>query len=283
MKNVLELEAALQFLADDDVQVLSGGTDYYPALNDATPASFLLNVQSLPELRSIELVGDDWRIGAGVTWSQLINMPMPECFNALKLAAREVGSVQIQNSATIVGNLCNASPAADGVPALLVLNARIELSSVNGVRVVDLSEFITGVRSTVLRSHELVTAILIPNALASDKTEFVKLGSRTYLVISIVMCAVRIRVDDAYRITDAAIAVGACSPVAKRLTELEQLLVGRTCDASLANCVSAEHLSNLSPIDDVRATAEYRLQATRVLLQRMINGFADHATTDASA
>jgi len=273
-QNVLSLESALSSLESNRAKVLSGGTDYYPGLNDATPDQHLLNVRSIAGLDSLLQSNGHWRIGAAVTWSDLINAKLPACFNGLKQAGREVGSIQIQNAATLVGNICNASPAADGVPALLVLNAQVELSSVNGVRVVALSEFIVGVRKTILKENELVTALLIPNDQHSDYTNFVKLGSRTYLVISIVMCAVRIRTDANKTITDAAVAVGACSPVAARLPELEQRLIGRQCIANeLTGCVTTEHLESLTPITDVRATAQYRLQAAQVLLQRQIDVF----------
>jgi len=268
----LELETALKYLASGKAQVLSGGTDYYPGLNDGVPERQLLSVRRIAGLKSIALVKQHWRIGAAITWSELINANLPASFNGLKLAGKEVGSIQIQNTATLAGNICNASPAADGVPALLVLDTQVELSSVDGIRVIPLAEFIIGVRETVLRKNEMVTALLIPNATANDHSDFLKLGSRTYLVISIVMCALRIRVDEQNTIVDAAVAVGACSPVACRLVELEKTLIGSQCDAKkLAHCVRTEHLNALTPITDVRATATYRSQACKVLLQRLVN------------
>ena len=276
----LSLETALRQLVEDKTRVLCGGTDYYPALNDALPDRRLLNVRRVAGLDSLSQIDGHWRIGAAVTWSALINATLPPCFNCLKQAGREVGSVQIQNAATLVGNVCNASPAADGVPALLVLDAQVELSSVDGARVIPLAEFIVGVRKTSRTDNELVTALLIPNTHNTDHTDFVKLGSRTYLVISIVMCAVRIRLNATKTITDAAICVGACSPVACRLPALEQALVGLPCESEvLRNCVIAEHLDALAPITDVRATAEYRIQAAQVLLQRQISAFAQQVST----
>ena len=169
MKNELRLADALQSLAKHKHQVLSGGTDYYPGLNDESPADKLLNIRNIPGLDQIELQNGVWRIGAGVTWSQLIPSDLPPCFNCLKQAGREVGSVQIQNAASVVGNICNASPAADGVPALLVLGAQVELSSVDGVRVLPLQDFITGVRQTQRQANELVTALLIPDQLEQER------------------------------------------------------------------------------------------------------------------
>ncbi len=265
----ISLDSALQTLASDRTRILAGGTDYYPSLNDAAPDQRLLNVRQIQGLDTIELLQTHWRIGAGVTWTQLIRAELPACFVALKQAAKEVGSEQIQNAATLVGNLCNASPAADGVPALLALDAQVELQSVTGVRVVPLADFIVGVRATCLQPNEMVTALLIPNALANDRTSFNKLGARTYLVISIVMCATRLQVSDANIITDAAVVVGSCSAVACRLTSLEQALIGQACTAdALHGFVRSEFFSPLTPIDDVRATASYRRHASQVMVQR---------------
>lgn len=270
------LAAALSTLAQGDTRILAGGTDYYPGLNDAAPDHDLLDIRRVQGLDKIELEGDNWRIGSAVTWSSLIHTELPACFDALKCAAKEVGSVQIQNAATVVGNVCNASPAADGVPALLILNAQVELQSIEGRRVLPLNEFIAGVRSTLLKKTELATALLIPASIASDATAFDKLGARTYLVISIVMCATRLRVDAQNRISQAAIAVGACSAVASRMSELEKALVGQSCDVdALKNCVLDEHLLALTPIDDVRATASYRMQAAKVMLQRQLLALAN--------
>jgi len=265
------LDSVLDSLSTNKSTVLAGGTDYFPGLVDAVPDPRLLNVNRITGLDQIELINGQWRIGAAVTWTDVIKADLPMGFNCLKQAGREVGSIQIQNAASLVGNICNASPAADGVPALLALGAMVELASVDGVRVLPLNEFILGVRKTAMRENELVTALLIPDSDAQDHTEFTKLGSRTYLVISIVMCASRIRVDENNIITDAAIAVGACSPVACRLPAIEKAIIGRECvQSELTKCVLPKHLTSLSPISDVRATAEYRLHATQVLLQRQI-------------
>ena len=115
----VDLEHALTLLAQGPRQVLGGGTDVYPALGDHGVLDRVLDVTAIPNLSGISDEGDHWRIGATTTWSDLLNTELPDSFDCLKLAAREVGGIQIQNSGTIAGNLCNASPAADGVPPLL--------------------------------------------------------------------------------------------------------------------------------------------------------------------
>jgi CO/xanthine dehydrogenase FAD-binding subunit len=188
-------------------------------------------------------------------------VPLPRAFDALKMAAREVGSLQIQNRGTIAGNLCNASPAADGVPPLLALDADVELLSPRGKRVIPLQSFITGYRKTALAEDEIVSAVVVPSPSPEARSGFVKLGSRRYLVISILMAAAVVERDGAGKIARAAVAVGAASPVAQRLGDLEGDLAGLPRSVTPSSLVKESHLAGLSPIDDIRATANYRLDA----------------------
>jgi CO/xanthine dehydrogenase FAD-binding subunit len=165
-----------------------------------------------------------WRIGAAASWRTLIDADVPPAFDGLKAAAREVGSVQIQNRATIVGNLCNASPAADGVPPLLTLDAEVEIAGAAGLRYLPLSAFILGNRKTALADGEMVSALRIPAASTAGQSSFLKLGARSYLVISISMAALRLEVDEAGIIRDMSLSIGACSEVAKRMDQLEDAL-----------------------------------------------------------
>jgi CO/xanthine dehydrogenase FAD-binding subunit len=202
----------------------------------------------------------------------VIRAPLPRAFDALKAAAREVGSVQIQNRATVAGNLCNASPAADGVPPLLALDAEVELLSARGERRVLLSSFITGNRKTVREASEIVTAILVPRRIEGPSA-FLKLGARRYLVISIAMVAAIIETDAEGRLAQARVAVGSCSPVARRLSQLERELVGAGLDEVGAR-VEPRHLDPLSPIDDLRGTAAYRRDTARTLVARALEAAA---------
>ena len=145
----------------------------------------------------------------------MIAAPLPPAFDALKAAAAEVGSVQIQNAATVAGNLCNASPTADGVPPLLTLDAEVEVWSAHTKRRMPLAAFLVGPRQTALHPTELVAAIHVPKASGAGQSAFFKLGARKYLVISIAMVAVRISVVNG-NLRAAAIAMGSCAPVARR-------------------------------------------------------------------
>lgn len=263
-------EEALERLAAAPLTVLAGGTDHYPGRVAKPLAENILDITALDALRGIQKTPDGWRIGATTTWTQVSEAKLPPLFDALKQAAREVGGEQIQNSGTVAGNLCNASPAADGVPALLALDAQVELASVKGTRRLRLDEFILGPRRTARDADELLTAILIPKARASARSRFLKLGARRYLVISIAMVAAVIEAERG-RIAAARVAVGACSPVAQRLPALEAALVGAPLDAKLGSRVRAEHLATLAPIDDPRASADYRNEAAQTLVARCLN------------
>ena len=242
--------------------VLAGATDHYPARVGRAPREDILDVTAIRPLRGVQAIEGGWRIGATTTWTDLVETPLPPLFDGLKAAALAVGGLQIQARGTVAGNVCNASPAADGVPNLLALDAVIELSSQAGLRTVPIGEFATGNRRTVRSSDELVTGIVVPAALdgTTTRSSFEKLGSRAYLVISIAMVAAVVEVASG-RIARARVAVGACSEVAQRLPTLEAELVGGAASARTADMATAQHLGALEPIDDVRATAAYRRDA----------------------
>lgn len=271
------IDEALDLLATGDWTILSGGTDFYPAIAEDMPRTPVLDVSALRELRGIEKGIDGWRIGALTTWSDLIAADLPAGFDALKQAGREVGSRQIQNRATICGNLCNASPAADGVPPLLCLDAEVVLSSQKGSRRLPLDEFLRGNRQTALARDEMMTELYVPDASAHGASRFCKLGARKYLVISISMVAARLEWAADGVVRSAAVSVGACSAVAQRLGALETALVGQGPERRLAELVTADHLKDLSPIDDVRATSEYRMAATLQLVRQVLGDLEGEA------
>jgi len=270
------VEEACLALAAHPCAVVSGGTDYFPALGDRAPIGPLMDISGLRDLEGIELQADHIRIGARTTWSEIASAALPPYFDALKQAAREVGSVQIQNTGTIGGNLCNASPAADGAPPLLALDAEVELTSGVGRRLLPLAEFLVGNRRTLRRPDELLTVILVPRTIEGGRSRFLKLGARRYLVISIVMVAAIIEVVEG-RVRQARVAVGSCSAAAQRLPILEQALVGAPVGPGLGALAVAEHLAPLTPITDVRATAAYRDDAALILVRRGIEACVEGA------
>ena len=263
------LDEAMRILAAEGGLLFGGGTDLFPAWLDRPAPNRVIDLKGIAELRGISTVGASVRIGGGMTWSEIAAAKLPPAFGALQAAAREVGSVQIQNAATIAGNICNASPAADGVPPLLALDCEVELASLSGVRRLALSEFIRGNRLTERRTDELLTAFIVPRTHENARSKFLKLGARRYLVIAIVMVAANIERDSNDRIVHAAIAVGAASEVARRLPGLERKLLVAPPGTPAASLVAAEDLP-LSPIDDARATASYRKDVALTLVRRVL-------------
>lgn len=271
------LQEAVSVLAGSGGQILAGGTDFYPALADRLPQGDVVDITAVGEIRGISFEPGHVRIGGLTTWTEIIRTPLPPCFRALKAAAREVGSVQIQNRGTVAGNLCNASPAADGVPPLLALDAEVELASAAGSRSMPLAQFITGNRKTQRRADEILAALLVPRRLENAHSVFLKLGARKYLVISISMVAAVVLADGSGRVAEAHVAVGSCSATARRLSALEKDLVGRRADSGIVDVLRAEHLAALAPIDDVRATAEYRRDASLTLIRRALQACVERS------
>ena len=264
-----ELDEAVRILAAQGGSVLSGGTDFFPALADRAFSGTVIDISAIHSMRGIA-TNDELRIGGLTTWTDIVNSSLPSSFDALKSAAREIGGIQIQNRGTIAGNLCNASPAADSVPVLLALDADVELISTAGARRVPLSKFIVGNRKTVRHADEILAAVIVPCTIDNAKSVFLKLGARRYLVISIAMVAVVMKTDNNGTIADARVAVGSCSVTAQRLVALERELIGVGAQAGISSLVRLDHLSALTPIDDVRATATYRRDAALILVSRAL-------------
>lgn len=268
------LDEALEALAQTHGTILSGGTDLFPTLTGAQLKGPVIDLSAIPELTGVHSTDEYFHIGGRTTWSEILSAPLPHGFDGLRAAAREIGSVQIQNQATVAGNICNASPAADGVAALLALDAEITLASRNGSRTISLANFVQGNRKTVRQHDEILTGIRVPRRWENAASSFLKLGARRYLVISIVMVAANLIVGPDRRVREAAICVGSCSARAVRLAELEKALAGSTVGPTLPEVLNAGHFSSLSPINDVRSTAAYRLEAAQTLVRRALTDCA---------
>lgn len=271
-----DLDEALCVLGDGGWTVLAGGTDHYPARVTHDRDEDILDVTALETLKGIARTGEGLRIGAAATWRSVIDADLPAACVGLKEAAREIGGAQIQNRGTIGGNLCNASPAADGVPALLSLDAEVELASLGGTRRLPLDRFVLGNRNTALAHGELLTAIHLPEAALEGAGRFLKLGARRYLVISIVMVAGTMRLAADGTIAATRLAVGACTAAALRLGALESALVGLSPGAA-ADRLEDGHLADLAPIADMRGDAPYRMDTARTLVRRCLTDLAEAA------
>ncbi|WP_342359319.1 FAD binding domain-containing protein [Terrarubrum flagellatum] len=280
------LEEALTLRAESGARIFAGGTDIFPeratrrGWGDGREESFV-DLFQIPGLNVIAREGGDWRLGCLVTWSDLIHASLPPQFDGYRAAARDVGGVQIQNRGTLVGNICTASPAGDGIPCLIALEARVELKSLRGTRLVPISEFITARRRTACEPDEIVTALLVPSR-DNAVSAFRKLGARRYLVISIAMASAVIETSPTERITRARVAVGACSEVAQRLPALEAAMSGAKLDATLADLVEEVHVQHLTPVDDMRSSAIYRREAAKQIVRELLIALASPQQAEAA-
>jgi N-methylhydantoinase B len=272
------LDEALSIAAQEDVTILAGGTDVYPARAARVGWGDMrhpdvLDISAIKDLRGIAEEQDHLRFGALATWTNLRRASLPAAFAGYQAAARDVGGAQVQNRGTLVGNICTASPAGDGIPCLLTLDAEVELASLQGSRRMPVGDFISGYRETARRSDEIVTAILVPKPATGARGRFEKLGARRYLVISILMAAAVLDADGDGIVRSARVAVGACTPVAARLEELERALVG-TSMGEAGDIVTEAHVAGLAPIDDIRASGAFRHHAALWVVRDLLAGFA---------
>lgn len=253
------LDEALRLRADlPDATILAGGTDLMVYLDAGTVnPSVVIDLSRLGELRTIRSVTGGQLYGAMLTCTDVIHAPATHPL--VREAAFSVGAVQIQNRATLGGNICNASPAGDTLPVWLVLNAQFELASVHGVRRVPAADFWRGYKRTELRPYELLVRILVPPL--AGHMHFRKVGTRMAQSIAKVVFAGRYVPG-----VDAALAFGAVGPTPRRCPLAERALVAGARPQDVAALVETE----VTPIDDVRSTAEYRRRVAGNIVRRWL-------------
>jgi CO/xanthine dehydrogenase FAD-binding subunit len=259
-------EAVEARAAHPDWMVLAGGTDLMVnATHRAAPAG-ILDLWRLPELRGIAKT-DVLTIGAGTTWLEVEHHPdVLKGFGPLAAAAREIGALQIQARGTLGGNVGTSSPVGDSLPALLALDAELELASVRGHRRVPYREFCTGYRKTLLAADELIVAAHLPLIKTRARTTWRKVGTRRAQSISKVMGAAYIELDGEV-VKVARVALGAVADRPIRIPAVEQAVVGLTL-AKAADAARSAVRTSIKPIDDVRSTATYRREVAENLVAR---------------
>ena len=249
------------------VQLLNGGTDLIVEMRDKIiQPEYLVDIKAIPQLNRITYNKQDGlNIGATVTLNEISNSKVVQThYPILVKACKTVGSYQVRNRATLVGNICNASPAADTAPPLLVLEAKVNINGPTGEKIVPINQFFTGVKKNILKKGEIVTSITIPPIKGKWVGVYLKQGRKKEVDLATVGVAV-VGIRDEVRI-----ALGAVAPVPVRAFKTEELLKGKTIDASLLEKAGKSALTEVSPISDVRSSQEYREEIIKVLVKRAI-------------
>lgn len=277
------LDEALAIMASlgDRAKPVAGGTDLVVELDRGAHQGVeaLVDLSRLGELGTIEINdGDQVRLGAMVTHNQVVGSELcRDRLLPLAQASLEVGSPQLRNRATVAGNIVTASPANDTISALMALGAEIEIASTGGHRrLVPIAEFFTGFRTTVLEPHELVTAIVVPALATNQRGVFVKAGLRRAQAISVVHLAMVVSLDDGQTVTAASLALGSVAATVIMVPDFAEALVGRNLDATAIATATQAAVDAATPIDDLRATAEYRSSVVGTMVSRGLTAIAEN-------
>lgn len=266
------LDDALGLLsADCTAQPFAGGTDLMVLLEAGRlPPGHYVSLWGLPGLRGVQDRDEEMAIGALTTYTDIRRSPViAREYPLLCAAAAETGGVATQNRGTLGGNIANASPAADTPPALLVYDAALELQSQSGTRRVPYDRFHTGYKKTVMAPGEIIARILLPRRGPGWRDYYRKVGPRRAQAISKVCLAGSIRMDGS-SVADIRIALGSVAPSVVRCAAAEGALRGRTLDDAAIAASQAALATDITPIDDIRSTAEYRLRVARNLLREFL-------------
>ena len=253
--------------------VLAGGTDVMVLLKGQviTP-SYIIKLDAIKDLDYIVQDDKGLKIGALATMSDIAcSSVVKERFPLLAYAAGEMGSPQVRNTATVVGNLCRAAPSADTAPPLLALGAKLKVISSVGERTINLEDFFIGPGETVLRNDEMVIEIQIPNLPPDTYGVYTRTSSRAALSIAQVSAAVVVTLDSTKTsVVEARIVLGSVAPTPIRATQAEEALKGQTINDETIKKAAGEAMSAAKPISDVRSSAAYRKEMVKALVERAL-------------
>jgi carbon-monoxide dehydrogenase medium subunit len=275
------VEEAVTLLAkgNGESRVLAGGTDLIVQMRTgAQSPRLVVDVKRIPDLVRIRFDGQVLRLGSAVPCAEIREHPeLRPVFPGLLDAVEVIGSEQIQGRASVGGNLCNASPAADSVPALIALGAECVIAGPGGVRSVPAEQFATGPGETVLEVGELLSEIRVPRPAPGSGSAYLRFIPRTEMDIAVVGTGVSLTVDRKGRCTAARIALGAVASTAIRVPGAEEAVIGTDLGAEALDRAAAEASAAARPIDDVRGPAWYRRHLAGVLTRRALVRAADRA------
>ena len=272
------LREAVEMLRENpEASPLAGGTDLLVQIKERHRA--VSAVMSLKRVRELHECVDNGAltIGSAVTAGRIAGDPLvQQDYTALAAGAGLIGSVQIQNMATVGGNLCNASPSADAAPPLLALDARAVIASASGERILPLADFFLGPGKTALKPGELLKAIQVPRPAANSGSFYYRHTPRARMDIAVVGAAAALTLDADGRIAAAGIALGAVAPTPIRAFQAERVLIGEMPSEALFARAGAAAMAESAPIDDLRASADYRRHLVNILTQRALRQALGH-------
>ncbi len=261
--------AAIAQNADGITRYLAGGTDVLVQLRaDVVTPDDLIDIKKIDGVHDITETGDGWTIGVAVSGAEMsehpaLGMEWPGIVEAMDL----IGSQQIQGRATLVGNLCNGSPAADSVPALVAAGASVTLTRTGGTRTVAVEDVPTGPGRTSLEKDEVVSAVNIPKQVENGGDAYLRFIPRTEMDIAVVGCGVNLRLDGD-TITEARVSLGAVAPTVLLVEEAAKAIIGTTLDGGALEALASAASTACNPIDDKRGTIKFRTHVAGVLAKR---------------
>lgn len=274
------VEEAVQALSTTpDARVFAGATDLIPQLRAGRKEpGAIVDLKRIGRLTAVARENGTWTVGAARPAHEIYG---DESFRAdfpgIAEAAALIGSHQIQSRASLGGNLCNASPAADSVPAMVVNGARAVIASKSGTRTIAASEVVTGPGSTSLKPGEFLVEFQLDRPPARTGDAYIRFIPRTEMDIAVVGCGARVTLDESGKCTAAAIALGAVAPTVVRVPDAEKALIGSTLDDATLEKVAAAASAACNPINDKRGTIEFRRQVAGVLAKRAVVKAAERA------
>ncbi len=266
------VEEAVSALASHrgDCRILAGGTDLLVRMrSDMADPDAVVDLKRIDALRQITRVAGGWRIGAAVSGAEMgEHADLVADWPGVVEATNLIGSTQVQGRCTMAGNLCNASPAADSVPAMVAAGAVACITGPNGTRDVPVEEIPTGPGKTILAKGELIEAITLPDRGARGGDAYLRFIPRTEMDIAVVGCGVSLTLDESGSCTAARVALGAVAPTVLLVAEAADAIIGTTLDDAALDALAAACSAAAKPIDDKRGTVEFRVHVAGVLARR---------------
>ena len=266
------LAHATALLADENgiTRVLAGGTDVLVQMHsDLVEPDLIVDIKNIPELTEIKKEGGAYRFGAAVSGKTLM---LHEDFNKIwpgvMDGVRLIGSLQVRGRASVGGNLCNASPAADCVPPMIAAGALASVIGPNGTRDIPVEDIVTGPGQTCLEKGEIVVSFLLPERPPHSGDAYLRFTPRTEMDIAVVGAGINLTLDDDGTCTAARVALGAVAPTPLLVAEAADALIGTKVDDAAMEALAAAASAACNPIDDKRGTIEYRIKVAGVLARR---------------